>query len=431
MKTFTSIILVIVFFNVYAQDISKINIAYSINLKENSQNDYYKFKITNINEQITNAQKQELFNAFLNKIKQEKSVTSYGVPNNANGIEFNKTDKNIFELNGEYVLDIPEGKITTKNGTIFLDGKKLVSFNTDNFLDELSSITFFETWNFDAEKGSFTKEVKQMGLTINDGKTNLFAFKTNPYIKNVYKSSTNNSYTLTGKNVFLGKISYYVDLTNIIKHEYHDRKVVNPENNTYLNNIYTWKRDKLYKNIFKYIKNEYINNHNTIVYDNNKALNYNEIINKFIQVDTVMYEAETGEVFWEIVQSIYNIDDITGINFTETWYLDINTFSIKKVVNSINLVLRYERQEEVEGFGYAYKKYFTIQLKNPVQGQNNFFFNKNAFLITENLYSLNNFIYKNNGEKFLPDTFAYIDNNFSNNVLIVGKKFIEINNYLG
>jgi hypothetical protein len=145
-----------------------------------------------------------------------------------------------------------------------------------------------------------------------------------------------------------------------------------------------------------------------------------------------MYERpETGEILWEIVQSIYNIDDITGINFTETWYLDINTFSIKKVVNSINLVLRYERQEEVEGFGYAYKKYFTIQLKNPVQGQNNFFFNKNAFLITENLYSLNNFIYKNNGEKFLPDTFAYIDNNFSNNALIVGKKFIEENNYFG
>jgi len=415
MKILTIIISIIFAINTIAQENnSKINISYNLNINDIFH--VYNHRTPQSHIQISFSQKQKLFSAFINHIKKKQVVTTYNLPNNANELTFSTANSKEYLLNGEYVLDVPEGKITTKNGTIYLNNKKLISFNSDNFIDELSSIEFFETWNFNPNTGSFIKTVKQMGLYTDTNKTKLFSFKTNEYKKNVYNLSDNINYSLSSNNILLGKVSYYVNLGNNSK----IRNSPNPENSNYYNYIQANKRYKFLTNILEYIKNETVENKNNIVYDNGKLLNYNEIINKFERVDTVEIEnPETGE--YELMLSITENDlqELSRIKFIETWYLDIEKFAIKKVVHSIDLIkkyINYEYESEV-----AYKNLFQIQLKNLIKKKISPFFNKPIRILCENSYAADSFIYKTNGKKLLPDTFAFVDNKFTNNLLQVGK----------
>ena len=441
MKNIIYIISIIFITNAFAQESDNINVAYKLNINPIKYTGDH--LISNISEQITDKQKQVLFSAFLNKIKTEKLVTSYTLPSNANELKFNDSKDKVYKLNGEYILDTPEGKITTKAGVIYLNNEKLISFNTDNFIDELSSIEFFETWEFNAKTGSFTKEVKQMGLWFIYDKSErekpktkrLFSFKTNPYKENVYQTGENGTYTLSSNNVLLGSVSYYVNLSQNSKLSKDNKKIINPDNNNYTNYVQPEKRFIFYKNIFEYVKTEALENNKNIIYDYQELLQDTNIINKFIQIDTIMIEDPvTGYLYETVYEEYDDLESITGIHFTETWYIDINNFAIKKVVHSFSPVKKY-RDEYSDVIQYRLKKYFDIQVKNSVKGKISPFFNKQARVLSENLYADSSFIYNSDATKLLPDTFLFIDNVFHDNLLIVGKvtgiDTIEVEDYDG
>jgi len=183
MKTITVIILT-AFANVLIAQNNSINISYSVNLKDNYSPENKLYSTRNI---ISYSQKQKIFSGFVQKIQQSSGLVSYKLPLNGYGIEFDKiSDKNPYLLNNEYVYDVAAGVITYKTGKIYSGNKLLVDFTRGEYLSDnmelisnLSSLDFFETWDFNATTGTFTKTVKQMGLSAGDEKKELFGFKTN------------------------------------------------------------------------------------------------------------------------------------------------------------------------------------------------------------------------------------------------------------
>ncbi|MFH2141131.1 MAG: WG repeat-containing protein, partial [Bacteroidota bacterium] len=421
MKTLIVVILVITVNILVAQNKNtpenKITISYSVNLNDYNfpQNGLY----TSIN-YLSHSQKQKLFSGFVQKIQNGKNLKSYKLPYNASMLDFNNvSDKNLHLLNDEYVYDVSNADLTIDNGRIFSGKDLLIDVSNQNYLfrnsdviSMLNTVDFFETWEFDKSTGSFAKTVKQIGLTVNDERNDLFGFKTNDYNNSVVleRNKKIDTYEFSSTDVLIGKISYYVDFKYFYNDVINPVSQINNSTRSFYHYIQPDKRYKLITDILEYIYTEQIVNNNQIVFDYadcSYPLSNDLIHEKISWRDTFFVEdPETYELIGKVCWGEKNLRDITGLVFYETWYYDSKNFSMRKIVHGISLVEKKSRDyydgDENE---YELHQLFYIQMKNANNKKCSPFYTKNVNFLSENLYSDGYNIYRTDGTVLTKELF--------------------------
>lgn len=417
MKTLGFILLIAFSSSLIAQNdktAEKMNISYSVNISGNTEN-YEKAgnQLYFSSNFLSYGQKNKLFSAFVSRMQQQPAIVSYSLPKNSNAIEFGKiTDKNVYPVNNEYIVDVQDAPVSVKNGKIYSGNKLLIDFlnqkyliDNEDLINKLNTLDFFETWDFDIETGTFTKIVRQIGLKATDENKHLLGFKTNEFTKSVIIENPHSSenYGYTSNDILIGKIAYYVDFSNNEKINQACDKSINADNSSNYHFISDNRRYELVKKILEYAHNE-LEKNNSVVYESSECrspMTQDEIYRKFTVSDTIMVEdPNTYELLQYVVTDDKLISNISGLVFYETWYMDIKNFSLKKIVHAVSLVeMFYGYNDDYSGSeNKLLKQDIYIQMKNQINSKTSPFYDRNIEFLSENLYTDEKSIFSLSGE---------------------------------
>ncbi|MFH2143642.1 MAG: hypothetical protein ABIJ97_14550 [Bacteroidota bacterium] len=261
-------------------------------------------------------------------------------------------DKNVFmkfdNEKSDWILYKP---VYEKSGN-FLTLKSDPAKSIGMLKELAASVDFFESWEIDVTKGTFIKEVFNLGISIwgeNHGNEHellpVFNFKTNPYLKETYTNSIQNEYKTKDLNIISDSLFYYTMLCyNSKRNNQNYLSILSSsfDNDNCYYYIEPIKRFYLIDLAFQCIKNKtakayFVNG--TIDFKN--ELDIKGIADKLLRTDTVMIEdINTYELLERVVSSERNISDIVAFGFNESWYFDKESFGIFKKVDGIFLIFR-------------------------------------------------------------------------------------------
>gem|GEM_PF-4636389 len=386
---------------------NKINVSYSVSLSDrySPKGQLYSVQFMSFSD------KNEIMNAFIQKVLKNPGIQSYRLPYNGLNIDFRKIgDKNIYQSNGEYFEDVPSGKLTVAGGKIFQDGKIIIDnysgeylYGGSDLVSSLGTIDFNEVWDFDRITGTFSKDVKLISLTAGEERKDLMGFKTSQYKGNIIASSSvPGQYNYSSGGVLVSEIFYYTDLSNLGKNMEDVYEELNMSSNNNYHYISPDKKITLLKDIINYAYNEQFVKGNNIIFSDftcSKALDSLALKELIVKYDSVYVEnIETYEPEIRVLFSEKVLSDIQGLAFNETWYFDPATFSMRKVVHGVALVEK-EYPDYAEGEGESRLHVIMyIRLKNEIGGKHSPFFGKEGFILSENKYLYNDNVFSTDGK---------------------------------
>lgn len=307
--------------------------------------------------ELTKNKKRTLLEGFTNKIGKEKKVENFVFEKPPApfylqylSIEelfsYSKNNKILKQINSNpdlfYYNEIP-----------FVQIESLSNFNAEN----LSNISFFETWDIDNEKFSFTKNVKLLGIGNNQNEK--INFQSKPYSAPIIQTTQDSIHKYYDKNLFMEEVSYDVIFAmNNISH--HDNQY---NTNSYFNipkekvEIILYSLMKLLSEKKLMLKNE----------KDGKDMLYSEWLSSMEMVDSVCLVDDYGNTLYnqygELEFGTYSIEQdferLEGFRFYETWYFDKENFSLLKKVNAISLI--FYQPDYDEGIkNYILRGYITF-----------------------------------------------------------------------
>ncbi|MFH2095976.1 MAG: hypothetical protein ABIJ16_09745, partial [Bacteroidota bacterium] len=385
MKSLAIFIIVATGYSVQAQDFNNtVYINYSLSIYQDAPliyapcrfyDDERSVFISSVSSRFDNKIPGLLADAFINRIKNSKETENkiWGIPNAAlNGLSLKfdeaaslqSSEPGFYKYADLYLEPISQYrlKFDKKSNAIIMNNctEPLMTFDAGkgqwevnqlsystrggkfsisssakkagNLKDQLQSVDFFESWDFNSETGKFSKEVVNLGISMKSifddspyGYCPLFNFKTNPYLKDIAEKGTDESYSYKDINMIADSIIYTVIFSyNHKLCSYHENGVgpKDFDNDRFYHYIEPYKRYDLIYKILEAIKDGRISAYpmeNEMV-NFSTELSLKDIDKMLSSVDSVMIDDyETGELKIFTLTNYTYIKSIVGFTFYEDW----------------------------------------------------------------------------------------------------------------